>query len=59
MLVSERTGAGQWNWQWTATFAVMIGFGVSGILWTRDRQLVAPAIAVAATLLGMYVVYKG
>lgn len=54
----EQSDAGQWNWQWTATFAVMSGFGVAGLLWIRGSRLVASAITVAATLLGMYAIYK-
>jgi hypothetical protein len=58
-LVSKRLGTEQWGWQWTATFAVMTGVGVGGVLWTRGFRAIASVVTVVATLLGMYVAYRG
>lgn len=57
--MTEQPGTGQWNWQWTATFMVIINFGVGAVLWTRGFRMIASATTVAMTLLGMYVIYKG
>jgi len=59
MVVLERMETTQWNWQWTATFGVILSYSVSGILWTRGSQAIASVITITATLLAMYVIAKG
>jgi len=57
--MSERMETTQWNWQWTATFGVLIGFSVGALLWIRGFQVIASVITIAAVILGMYITTSG
>lgn len=57
--MSEQMEVTRWNWQWTATFGVIISLSISGFLWSRGSQVIASVITIVATILAMYVIYKG
>jgi len=58
-MIAMGTNAAVWNWQWTATFAVMIGYFVSAMLLINDFKYIPILIGVLSTLLGMYVIAVG
>jgi len=59
MSTSSAATSRWWSWQWTATFAVMLGYDIGAMLWISEFQAPAVLVGIVATLLGMYVLSSG
>jgi hypothetical protein len=59
MSTSPAATSEQWSWEWTATFAVMLGYFAGAMLWIGKFQTPAVLIGIASTLLGMCVISSG
>ena len=59
MEATASTDGEWWSWQWSATFAVLIGYFLGAMLWIGGFQIPAGVIGVLSAVLGMYVLAAG